>query len=72
MLKIFNIKDVNGVFLMSLLSNCKNMSNFVLIAEFEQANVCFVHIEKENIFEEKIGYIMCYVLFQVGTKFINK
>ena len=63
MLTIFNINDVNGVILVSLLFNCKNISNFVLIVEFEQANVCFVHIEKVNIFEDKIGHITRYVLF---------
>ena len=41
----------------------KRISNFVLIADFEQANFCSVHIEKVNIFEDKIGHIMRYVLF---------
>ena len=45
--------------------NCKHISNFVLIVDFEQANVCLVHIEKANIFEDKIGHIMRYVLFHV-------
>ena len=46
--------------------NCKHISIFILIAEFEQ-----VHIEKTNTFEEKIGYIMRYVaVFSVRTKFI--
>ena len=48
------------------------MSNFILIVDFEQANVCLVYIEKANFFEGKIGYIMRYVLFQVWTKFIKK
>ena len=53
--------------------NCEHMSSFVLIAEFEQENVCWVHIEKKNTFVDKIGYIMCYVaVFSVWTKFINK
>ena len=43
--------------------NCEHISNFVLIVDFEQANVCLVHIEKANIFEDKIGHIMRYVLF---------
>ena len=35
--------------------------NFLLIIDFEQANVCWVHIEKINTFEDKIRYIMrCY------------
>ena len=37
--------------------------NFVLIVDFEQVNVCLAHIEKENIFEDKIGHIMHYILF---------
>ena len=32
--------------------NCKHISNFVLIVDFEQANVCLIHIENANI--------MCY------------
>ena len=42
--------------------NCKHISSFVLIVDFEQTNVCFVHIEKVNMFEDKIGHIMRYVL----------
>ena len=30
--------------------NCDHISNFVLIIDFEQANVCYVHIEKINNF----------------------
>ena len=53
--------------------NCEHISSFVLIVEFEQANVCWVHIEKTNTFEDKIGYIMRYdAVFSMGTKFINK
>ena len=47
LLTIYSINDVNGV----------------LIYDFEQANVCFTHIERANIFEDKIGHIMRYVLF---------
>ena len=43
--------------------NYKHISNFVLTVDFEQANVCLVHIEKPNIFEDKIEHIMRYVLF---------
>ena len=57
-LTIFNINDVNGVVLVSLLFNCKHISNLVLIVGFEQGSVCFVHFEKVNIFEDKIGHIM--------------
>ena len=42
--------------------NCEHISNFVLIVDLEQANVCWVHIEKTNTFEDKIGYIMRYVV----------
>ena len=53
--------------------NCEYISSFVLIVEFEQANVCWVYIEKKNTFEEKVGYIMRYVaVFSVWTKFNNK
>ena len=36
--------------------NCEHVSNFVLIIDFEQANVCCVNIEKINTFEDKIRY----------------
>ena len=36
--------------------NCEHISNFVLIIDFEQANVCCVNIEKINTFEDKIRY----------------
>ena len=36
--------------------------NFLLIIDFEQANVCWVHIEKINTFEDKIRYIMRFVI----------
>ena len=62
-LTIFNINNVDGVVLVSFLFNCKHISNFFLIVGIEQANVCFVHIEKVNIFKDKIGHIMDYVLF---------
>ena len=39
------------------------MSNFALIADFEQAKVFLVDIEKTNIFEGRIGHIKRYVLF---------
>ena len=53
--------------------NCKHISNFLLIIDFEQANVFGVHIEKINTFEDKIRYIMHYVVvIYVGPKFIDK
>ena len=60
---IFNINKVNWRRSSVFIINCKHISNFVLIVDFEQANVCLVHIEKEKIFEDKIGHIMHYVLF---------
>ena len=39
-----------------LLTVFKYISNFFLIVDFEQANVCSVHIEKANIFEDNIGH----------------
>ena len=41
--------------------NCEHISNFLLIIDFEQANVCWVHIEKTSTFEEKIGSIIRYI-----------
>ena len=41
--------------------NREYISSFVLIAEFEQENVCWIRIEMTNTFGGKIGYIMCYV-----------
>ena len=38
--------------------NCEDISNFVLINDFEQAKVCPAHIEKINTFEDKIRCIM--------------
>ena len=53
MLTIFNIKDCQW----------RRSSAVVLTVDFEQVRVCLVHSEKANIFEDKIGHIMCYVLF---------
>ena len=41
---------------------CEHVSNFVLIVDFEQATVCWVSIKKMNTFENKIGYMKCYVV----------
>ena len=46
-----------GVVLVSLLLSV----NIFYTSEFEQTNVCWVHIEKTNTSEDKIGYIMRYV-----------
>ena len=44
------------------IDNYKHILNFVLIIDFEQANVFRAHIEKTNIFEDRIRYIMRYVV----------
>ena len=52
----------SGVFIV----NCEHILNFILIANFE-------NIVETNTIEDKIGYIMGYVVvFQMQTKFINK
>ena len=43
-----------------------HISNIVLIFDFEQTHDCLVHIEMENIFEEKVGHFMRYVLLNVN------
>ena len=50
---------VSGVILVSVL-NCKYTSNFFLIVDFKQTNICWVLIEKTNTFENE--YIMDYVV----------
>ena len=42
--------------------NCEHISNFLLITGFEQANLCWVSIEKTSTFGDKIWYIMHYVV----------
>ena len=42
--------------------NCEDISNFVLVVDFEQANVCRVHIEKINTLENNVEYILHYVV----------
>ena len=42
-----------------LIIKCKHVSHFVAIDDFEQANVCWVHIENTSTFEGKIEYSMC-------------
>ena len=50
----------SGVFIV----NCEHISHFFLTADFEQANVCWVHIGKTETFEDKIECIMrCVVVF---------
>ena len=35
-----------GVFIV----NCEHVSHFFIVFDFEQANFCYVHIEKKNTF----------------------
>ena len=58
MLAMFNINDVSRVVLKFLLLTL----NIIQALFFEQENVCLVHIEKAITFEDKIGYIMRYVV----------
>ena len=53
---------------------CEHISNLPLIIDFEQAKICWVHIEKVDTFEDKmIMYIMCYVVVSyVWPKFNSK
>ena len=46
------------------------ISNFLLIIDFEQTNVCSVNIENINTFEDNI--MRSIAVFSVWTKFINK
>ena len=45
------------------MADCKHMSNFVLIVDFEQENFFLAHIEKSSFFEDTIGHIMRSVSF---------
>ena len=45
---------------MTFIGTCADISLFVLIAGFERANVWWVHVEKSNNFNDKIGYFMRY------------
>ena len=54
--------SVDGVVIGVFIVNCGHVSNVVLIFEFGQTNVYWVHIEKTSTFEDEIGYIMRYVV----------
>ena len=54
--------SVDGVVIGVFIVNCGQISNVVLIFEFGQTNVYWVHIEKTSTFEDEIGYIMRYVV----------
>ena len=42
--------------------NCDHILNFVLNIDFEQANVCLVHVENTSHPEEKIRHIIYVML----------
>ena len=46
----------------SFIINSEHISDSLLIIDFEQEKVCWVHIEKINTFEDKIRYIVRYVV----------
>ena len=50
----------SGVFIV----NCEHISHFVLIVDFEQANVCWVHIEKHFIRKNRV-----YPITKMGLTF---
>ena len=50
--------------------NCEHISEFVLIVDFEQEKVRWVHIEKTNTFEDKIG-LCCSILILTSLGFFN-
>ena len=45
-----------------LIVNCEHISLFVVNADTERANACWVHIEKTSTFDDKIGCIMRYIV----------
>ena len=62
---LFKIKNEDTrtmLMVLVFIVNCEHISNFDLIADFGQANACWVHVEKIKIFEGKIEYIMRYVV----------
>ena len=44
------------------IDNCKLISNFLLIIDFAQANICWINVEKINTVGDKIWYTMRYVV----------
>ena len=51
----------SGVFI----ANSEYISHFVLIVNSGQANVCCIHIEKANTFENVILKIMLYLYYSI-------
>ena len=52
LLRMKTLERPSGV----LIVNCKHILHFVLIIAFEQANVCWVHIEKTNTWKQDRVY----------------
>ena len=53
--------------------NYERISNFLLIIDFEQANICLVNIKNINTFEYKIWYAMRYVVvFKCDQNLLTK
>ena len=48
----------SGVFIV----NCEHISAFALIIDSEQENLCWVFLKNTKTFEDKIGYIMHYIV----------
>ena len=48
----------SGVFIV----NCEHFSAFALIIDAEQEKLCWVFLKNTKTFEDKIGYIMHYVV----------
>ena len=62
--KQFKIKneDTRTMSMALFIINSEHISDSLLIIDFEQEKVCWVHIEKINTFEDKIRYIVRYVV----------
>ena len=53
----YTLHDVNDVFIVK----CEYISNFVLVvADFEQVNICWVHIENTNTLEDLVYHALCF------------
>ena len=42
--------------------NCEHISNYLLFIDFKQANVSLGNFERINTFENKVWYIMRYIV----------
>ena len=45
-----------------IIVHCEHISHFALIADFEQEHLYWIYIERTKTFEDKIGYIIRYVV----------